>query len=183
MSHRRPGWNPAYGQLRSHYIHVPGTYIGSMSLCGKWVDSIGTAQPSTKNQCGQCMRIVRSKRLDEKLGMPGYEPEPPELASEEQEATGEQDQDIIMEIIADIPGPETVQSVDMVNHPPHYNQHPKGIECIDVIEDNPFLNLGNAMRYLWRVSWGGKWDSDEDLKKAIWFIQREIQRRAKRGVE
>lgn len=187
-SSRRPGWNPAYGQLRSHYIHAPGTYTGSMSLCGKWVDSFGTAQPSTKNQCRQCMRLVRSKRLDEKLGMPGYNPEPPELASEEpettgeQEAAGDQDQDI-MEIIADITGPETAPSVDMVNHPPHYNQHPKQIECIDVIEDNPYPNLANAMRYLWRVSWGGKWDSQEDLNKAVWYVQREISRREKQGVQ
>lgn len=179
---RRPGWNPAYGHLRSHYIHVPGTYTGPMSLCGKWVDSIWTTQPSTKNQCGRCVRLVRSKGLDEKLGMPGYSPEPPELASGEQEAAGEQDQDIA-EIIADIFDPETAPSVDMVNHPPHYNRHPKGIECIDVTEDNPYPNLANAMRYLWRVSWGGKWDSDEDLNKAVWYIQRESSRRKKRGAE
>lgn len=66
---------------------------------------------------------------------------------------------------------------DMVNHPPHYNQHPKGIECIDVIEDNPFILLGNAMKYLWRVSWGGKGNDTEDLEKAIWYIQRELKRR------
>lgn len=66
---------------------------------------------------------------------------------------------------------------DMVNSPPHYNQHPKGIECIDVIEDNPFILLGNAMKYLWRVSWGGKGNDTEDLEKAIWYIQRELKRR------
>lgn len=66
---------------------------------------------------------------------------------------------------------------DMVEHPPHYNQHPKGIECIEVIEDNPFILLGNAMKYLWRVSWGGKGNDLEDLKKAVWYIQREITRR------
>lgn len=92
----------------------------------------------------------------------------------------QEDQDI-MEIIADIAVPET--SVDMVNHPLHYNRHPKGIECIDVVEENPYPNLANAMRYLWRVSWGGKWDSDEDLNKAVWYIQREISRREKRGAE
>lgn len=176
MSSRRPGWNPAYGQLRSHYLYVSGTYVSAVSLCGKWVDSSGTTPPSTENQCRQCMRFVRSKQLDEKLGMPGYDPESPELASEDE------DQDI-MEIIADISGPETAPSMDMVNHPPHYNQHPKNIECIDVIEDNPYPNLANAMRYLWRVSWGGKWDSDEDLNKAVWYIQREISRREKRGVQ
>lgn len=66
---------------------------------------------------------------------------------------------------------------DMVNHPPHYNQHPKGIECIDIIEANPFANLAFAMKYLWRVSWGSKGNDIEDLQKAVWFIEREIGRR------
>ena len=68
---------------------------------------------------------------------------------------------------------------EMVNHPAHYNSHPKNIEAIDVIEDNPFMNLGNAMKYLWRVSWGSKGHDDEDLAKAIWYIERERSRRAK----
>lgn len=71
----------------------------------------------------------------------------------------------------------SVRVPDMVNEPPHYNSHPKGIECIEVIEDNPFLTLGNAMKYLWRVSWGGKGNDIEDLKKAVWYIEREIHRR------
>ena len=69
--------------------------------------------------------------------------------------------------------------VDTVNHPAHYNSHPKNIEAIDVIEDNPFVNLGNAMKYLWRVSWGSKGHDDEDLAKAVWYIERERSRRAK----
>ena len=73
----------------------------------------------------------------------------------------------------------TETETEMVNHPPHYNGHPKGIEAIDVIEDNPFVNLGNAMKYLWRVSWGSKGHDDEDLAKAVWYIERERSRRAK----
>lgn len=76
---------------------------------------------------------------------------------------------------------DVVPAPDMVNHPPHYNGHPKGIECIDVIEDNPFLNLGTAMKYLWRVSWGSKGRDEEDLEKAVWFIKRELSRRKKRS--
>ena len=68
---------------------------------------------------------------------------------------------------------------EMVNHPAHYNSHPKNIEAIDVIEDNPFMNLGSAMKYLWRVSWGSKGHDDEDMAKAIWYIERERSRRAK----
>jgi len=63
-------------------------------------------------------------------------------------------------------------SVDYVNHPPHYNEHPSGIECIDVTEWFNF-NLGNAIKYIWRHE--GK-NGVEDLQKAAWYIHREIQR-------
>lgn len=76
--------------------------------------------------------------------------------------------------------PEPDSTVNMVEHPPHYTGHPKGIECIDVVEDNPFYNLGQAIRYIWRVSWGSKWDDIEDLRKARWYIDREIQKREER---
>lgn len=59
---------------------------------------------------------------------------------------------------------------DPVNHPPHYNNVP-GIECIDVAEHFSFTR-GNAIKYLWRA--GEKGDLVQDLKKAIWYIQREI---------
>lgn len=63
-----------------------------------------------------------------------------------------------------------------VNHPRHYNAHPSGIECIDVVEHMGF-NLGNAMKYIWRCD--EKRDAIEDLKKARWYIDREIQKREK----
>lgn len=69
------------------------------------------------------------------------------------------------------------KSVDMVNHPPHYTSHPKNIECIDVIEDCSNFNLATAIKYLWRVAFGTKSDPVEDLKKAQWYIQRELDRR------
>lgn len=59
---------------------------------------------------------------------------------------------------------------DTVNHPTHYGQVP-GVECIDVVENFPF-NRGNAIKYLWRA--GAKGDTAEDLRKAIWYIQREL---------
>lgn len=68
-------------------------------------------------------------------------------------------------------------SDQMVSRPPHYNQHPKGIECIYIIEDNPFYNLGTAMKYLWRVSWGSKDNDLQDLEKAKQYIDFEIRRR------
>lgn len=65
---------------------------------------------------------------------------------------------------------------DTVNHPKHYNSHPSGVECIDVVEHFPF-NIGNAIKYLWRC--GLKGDEVEDLKKARWYIEREIAKREK----
>ena len=64
--------------------------------------------------------------------------------------------------------------VDMVNHPPHYTSHPSGIECIQITEHMNFC-LGNATKYIWRADLKGS--GVEDLKKAIWYIQREIARR------
>ena len=64
--------------------------------------------------------------------------------------------------------------METVNHPSHY-RHPSGVECIDVVEHMNF-NLGNAMKYIWRhESKGGV----EDLRKAIWYIGREIDRVSK----
>lgn len=60
-----------------------------------------------------------------------------------------------------------------VNHPPHYNSHPSGIECIEVVRHMSF-NLGNAVKYLWRA--GHKGPTIEDLEKARWYIEDEIQR-------
>lgn len=63
---------------------------------------------------------------------------------------------------------------DAVNHPPHYTGHPSGIECIQIAEHMGF-NLGNAVKYIWRADLKG---SDiEDLRKAVWYVQREIERR------
>jgi hypothetical protein len=68
---------------------------------------------------------------------------------------------------------------ETVNHPAHYNGHPSGIECIDVVEHMGF-NLGNAIKYIWRSD--HKSDALEDLRKAAWYVEREIQRRKATGV-
>lgn len=61
---------------------------------------------------------------------------------------------------------------DEVNHPPHYNKHPSGVECIDIAEAFNF-NLGNALKYIWRAALKG---GRKDLQKALWYIQRELDR-------
>lgn len=69
---------------------------------------------------------------------------------------------------------------DVINRPEHYTRHPKGIECIDVTEDMTF-NLGNAVKYIWRAGLKSA-DVEEDIDKAIWFLNRE-KRRLRRNQE
>lgn len=63
---------------------------------------------------------------------------------------------------------------DAVDHPRHYTSHPSGVECIDITEHMGF-NLGNAVKYIWRADL--KNDAIEDLRKAAWYVNREIERR------
>ena len=65
-----------------------------------------------------------------------------------------------------------------VNHPRHYNNHPSGVECIDIVEHMGF-NLGNAVKYLWRADL--KDAALEDMEKAIWYVQREIELRSRKN--
>jgi hypothetical protein len=62
---------------------------------------------------------------------------------------------------------------DVINKPTHYTQHPSGVECITITEHFNF-NLGNAIKYIWRA--GLKGNKTQDLEKAAWYIQREIER-------
>lgn len=69
---------------------------------------------------------------------------------------------------------DIAEQLDTINHPPHYKQHPSGVECIAITEHMNFC-LGNAVKYIWRS--GLKTDSPiEDLRKAAWYIEREIAR-------
>ena len=62
-------------------------------------------------------------------------------------------------------------SSDMVNSPSHYKGHK--FEVIDIIEDFDLnFRKGNALKYLLRA--GHKDDYVQDLKKAIWYLNREI---------
>lgn len=63
---------------------------------------------------------------------------------------------------------------DPVNHPKHYTSHPSGVECIQITQHMGF-NLGNALKYIWRCDL--KRDAIEDLEKAKWYIQKEIELR------
>jgi hypothetical protein len=68
---------------------------------------------------------------------------------------------------------DLVTKPDMVNHPPHYKSD-GGMEAIDVIEAFRLDYLkGNAVKYILRS--GRKGDEIEDLKKAVWYLQRRIK--------
>ncbi|MCE5227923.1 MAG: DUF3310 domain-containing protein [Porphyromonadaceae bacterium] len=73
---------------------------------------------------------------------------------------------------------EGIKEVTEINHPKYYN---KGkIEVIDFIEDQQLgFGLGSSVKYICRA---GKKNPDkytEDLKKAIWYLQREVDRNGK----
>lgn len=65
---------------------------------------------------------------------------------------------------------------DKVNHPKHYTSHPSNIECIDVVEHFSFC-IANVIKYCWRADLKGS--PVEDLKKARWYLDREIAKREK----
>jgi len=69
---------------------------------------------------------------------------------------------------------ESTDVEDVVNHPSHYTSHPSNIECIQITEHMGF-NLGNALKYIWRADL--KNDAIEDMKKAVFYLNREINKR------
>lgn len=66
--------------------------------------------------------------------------------------------------------------IDMVNHPQHYSAH--GIEPIEYIESHDLnFNLGNVIKYVSRAPFKGT--ELQDLKKAKWYLEREIKKHDK----
>lgn len=82
----------------------------------------------------------------------------------------------------------------MVNHPPHYTRGPaihigtswftdkprpihRVLECIEVIRHVKDMRLANALKYTWRVAFGGKENDREDIKKAIWYLNDWLEHR------
>ena len=68
---------------------------------------------------------------------------------------------------------ETVKEDDPVNHPKHYTDG--RIEVIEYIEDkNLGFCLGNAIKYISRAGKKEKDKEIQDLRKAMWYIERRI---------
>ena len=62
---------------------------------------------------------------------------------------------------------------ELINHPSHYNTG--SLEVIDVIEDwHLNFNLGNAIKYIARCNHKG--NKPQDIKKAIWYLERELSK-------
>lgn len=68
---------------------------------------------------------------------------------------------------------------DPVNHPKHYTQYP--VEVIELAECLNY-NRGNILKYVCRAGLKDPSKELEDLEKAAWYVQREIER-VKRGME
>ena len=74
---------------------------------------------------------------------------------------------------------------EMVNHPDHYQHGPlhalcgKPIEVIDITEAAKYPNLSNVLKYVMRADHKG--NAMQDLEKAAWYINREIERRIRYG--
>ena len=65
--------------------------------------------------------------------------------------------------------------MEKINHPKHYNEHPSGIECIEIIRWFNF-NLGNVIKYIWRVGLKPGEDDIDELKKALFYLNDEIEK-------
>ncbi len=61
-------------------------------------------------------------------------------------------------------------------NPSHYTTHPSKVECIQITEHMGF-SLGNAVKYIWRADLKNSDGGIEDLKKARWYLEREIKKR------
>jgi hypothetical protein len=67
-------------------------------------------------------------------------------------------------------------SNEMVNHPAHYGGEDNVYEVIKVIEVWELdFHLGNTVKYISRAGKKGSDKELQDLKKALWYLQRKIE--------
>ena len=123
-----------------------------MSEPGLLCDECSSRRATVGTHCNPCAAEVEARQL-------GYQ-----TARAQAEAQGRADAEAARQAI---------------EHPPHYTNHPSGIECIEVTRHMGF-NLGNAVKYIWRCDL--KKDAIEDLKKAIWYLEDEIMRREREAM-
>jgi hypothetical protein len=95
-------------------------------------------------------------------------------ADEHAEAVPEVPGEPVRPVCGDAGPVRAVPVPDMINSPPHYRRG--GMESIDVIEAFGLgFRLGNVVKYVLRADHKGQ--ALQDLKKALWYLQREIDKR------
>lgn len=67
---------------------------------------------------------------------------------------------------------------DEVNHPTHYTRYP--VEVIELTEHMNFCR-GNVVKYVARAGVKHPATALQDLRKAAWYLQREIERLENNG--
>lgn len=71
---------------------------------------------------------------------------------------------------------------DPVNHPVHYTDGQ--IEVIDFIDDKQLSYcLGNAVKYISRAGKKDPAKTIEDLQKAVWYLNHEIEKRKREAAQ
>lgn len=120
-----------------------------------------TAPELAKDICAGCAFDLGSKHCDE--------------AFSQYNCHTNADEKRIIWIEDTTPEPSEQRDDDPVNHPSHYTSHPSGVECIQVTEHMTF-NCGNAIKYIWRNGLKDGQANTQDLQKAIWYLNREIER-------
>lgn len=79
-------------------------------------------------------------------------------------------------------GEKMTSDKEKIDHPSHYKGK-GGLEVIDVIESFDLsFNLGNVIKYVLRAGKKGSFTEDrlDDLKKAEWYLSREINQQVLR---
>ena len=71
---------------------------------------------------------------------------------------------------------EPIVNYEYVNHPQHYGGESNTYEVIKVIEALEMdFHLGNNFKYIARAGKKGTDKEIQDLKKALWYLERKIQ--------
>ena len=67
------------------------------------------------------------------------------------------------------------QRDDPVNHPKHYNSHPSGVEAIEIMR-HMTANVAQVFKYCWRAGLKNGSPTSQDLRKAAFYLNDEIER-------
>jgi hypothetical protein len=68
---------------------------------------------------------------------------------------------------------------DEINKAKHYNLHPSGVECIEIIEHFEF-NIGQVVKYAWRAGLKDSESKLKDLQKCLYYAKRAVEKEEKR---